>query len=109
MEAVVKLELILDQGNFTVRNQRLLLYWVLIMKKRSYSGANQKQLNSFSNNADYNKEFIHYYCCIGGCCSTGAEAEAWRFFWRKLEDVGLLELNFKHGAFFLMGDIHLVK
>uniref|UniRef100_A0AAF5DEJ0 Uncharacterized protein n=1 Tax=Strongyloides stercoralis TaxID=6248 RepID=A0AAF5DEJ0_STRER len=59
------------------------------------------------NNADYNKEFIHYYCCIGGCCSTGTEAEAWRFFWRKLEDVGLLELNFKHGAFFLMGEIYL--
>ena len=79
--------------------------------------------NSFSNNADYNKVFMyvfflfyitalrfsHYYCCIGGCCSTGTEAEAWRFFWRKLEDVGLLELNLKHGAFFLMEEIYLVK
>uniref|UniRef100_A0A0K0EA30 Uncharacterized protein n=1 Tax=Strongyloides stercoralis TaxID=6248 RepID=A0A0K0EA30_STRER len=65
--------------------------------------------NSFSSDADYHKEFIHYYCCIGGCCSTGTEAEAWRFFWRKLEDVALLELNLKHGAFFLMGEIYLVK
>uniref|UniRef100_A0A0K0E6S9 Uncharacterized protein n=1 Tax=Strongyloides stercoralis TaxID=6248 RepID=A0A0K0E6S9_STRER len=63
--------------------------------------------NSFSSNANYHKEFIHYYCCIGGCCSTGTKA--WRFFWRKLEDMGLLELNLKHGAFFLMGEIYLVK
>uniref|UniRef100_A0AAF5CY63 Peptidase M14 domain-containing protein n=1 Tax=Strongyloides stercoralis TaxID=6248 RepID=A0AAF5CY63_STRER len=91
-----------NYGNFTGRNQRLLIYWVLIMKERSYSGANQKR-----GNADYHKEFIHYYCCIGRCCSTGTEAEAWRFFWGKLEDVALLELNLKHGAFFLMGEIYL--
>uniref|UniRef100_A0AAF5DSH7 Peptidase M14 domain-containing protein n=1 Tax=Strongyloides stercoralis TaxID=6248 RepID=A0AAF5DSH7_STRER len=74
------------------------------------------------NNADYDKEFmyvfflfcitalqfIHYYCCIGGCCSTGTEVEAWKFFWGKIEDVALLELNLKHGAFFLMGEIYLV-
>uniref|UniRef100_A0A0K0E5L7 Uncharacterized protein n=1 Tax=Strongyloides stercoralis TaxID=6248 RepID=A0A0K0E5L7_STRER len=65
--------------------------------------------NSFSSDADYHKEFIHYYCCIGRCCSTGTEAEAWRFFWGKLEDVALLELNLKHGAFFLMAEIYLVK
>uniref|UniRef100_A0AAF5HYV3 Uncharacterized protein n=1 Tax=Strongyloides stercoralis TaxID=6248 RepID=A0AAF5HYV3_STRER len=82
LEDVVLLELNLDGGIFFGRN-------------------------SFSNNADYDKEFIHYYCCIGECCSTGTEAEAWRFFWRKLEDVGLLELNLKHGAFFLMGEIYL--
>uniref|UniRef100_A0AAF5HZD0 Uncharacterized protein n=1 Tax=Strongyloides stercoralis TaxID=6248 RepID=A0AAF5HZD0_STRER len=76
------LELDLEQGNFSKENWKF-------------------------NNADYDKEFIHYYCCIGECCSTGTEAEAWRFFWRKLEDVGLLELNLKHGAFFLMGEIYL--
>uniref|UniRef100_A0A0K0EAI2 Uncharacterized protein n=1 Tax=Strongyloides stercoralis TaxID=6248 RepID=A0A0K0EAI2_STRER len=65
--------------------------------------------NSFSNNADYDKEFIDYYCCIGGCCSTGTEVEAWKFFWGKIEDVALLELNLKHGAFFLMEEIYLVK
>uniref|UniRef100_A0A0K0EFL7 Uncharacterized protein n=1 Tax=Strongyloides stercoralis TaxID=6248 RepID=A0A0K0EFL7_STRER len=63
--------------------------------------------NSFSNNADYDKESIHYYFCFGGCCSTGTEAEAWRFFWKKLEDVVLLVLNFRHRAFFLMGEIYL--
>uniref|UniRef100_A0AAF5DLI2 Uncharacterized protein n=1 Tax=Strongyloides stercoralis TaxID=6248 RepID=A0AAF5DLI2_STRER len=103
MEAVVQLELDLNQRNFSERSWRLLFYWVLIMKERSYSGANQKQFN----NADYYKEFIHYYCCIGGCCSTGTEVEAWRFFWGKLENVDLLELNLKHGAFFLMGEIYL--
>uniref|UniRef100_A0A0K0EFK7 Uncharacterized protein n=1 Tax=Strongyloides stercoralis TaxID=6248 RepID=A0A0K0EFK7_STRER len=65
--------------------------------------------NSFNSDADYHKEFIHYYCCIGGCRSTGTEAEAWKFFWGKIEDVALLELNLKHGAFFLMEEIYLVK
>uniref|UniRef100_A0AAF5HZ42 Uncharacterized protein n=1 Tax=Strongyloides stercoralis TaxID=6248 RepID=A0AAF5HZ42_STRER len=122
MGAVVQLELNLDQGNFTGRNQRLLIYWVLIMKKRSYSGVNKK-----CNNADYNKEFImedvleeiggccstgagsktcklffgtnsfrinasynsetrYYCCCFGGCCSTGTDSEALRLFWKELEN-----------------------
>uniref|UniRef100_A0AAF5CY97 Uncharacterized protein n=1 Tax=Strongyloides stercoralis TaxID=6248 RepID=A0AAF5CY97_STRER len=87
MEAVVELELNLDQGNFTGRNQRLLIYWVLIMKERSYSGANQKR-----SDADYHKEFI-------GCCSTGAECGEWRLFWKKVEDVPILQLNMKHRSF----------
>uniref|UniRef100_A0A0K0E6T7 Uncharacterized protein n=1 Tax=Strongyloides stercoralis TaxID=6248 RepID=A0A0K0E6T7_STRER len=99
MEAVVQLELNLDQRE---------LYWEKLKAVALLGSDNEEKENSFSNNADYNKEFIHYYCCIGGCCSTGTEAEAWRFFWGKLEDVALLELNLKHGAFFLMGEIYLV-
>uniref|UniRef100_A0AAF5CZR6 Uncharacterized protein n=1 Tax=Strongyloides stercoralis TaxID=6248 RepID=A0AAF5CZR6_STRER len=93
-------EIIMKHFNYKLME----LYWEKVKAVALLGSDNEEK----DNNADYNKGFIHYYCCIGGCCSTGTEAEAWRFFWRKLEDVGLLELNFKHGAFFLMGEIYLV-
>uniref|UniRef100_A0AAF5DJN1 Uncharacterized protein n=1 Tax=Strongyloides stercoralis TaxID=6248 RepID=A0AAF5DJN1_STRER len=79
------------------------LYWEKLKAVALLGSDNEEK----DNNADYDKEFMHYYCCIGGCCSTGTKA--WRFFWRKLEDMGLLELNLKHGAFFLMGEIYLLE
>uniref|UniRef100_A0AAF5DGS3 Uncharacterized protein n=1 Tax=Strongyloides stercoralis TaxID=6248 RepID=A0AAF5DGS3_STRER len=55
--------------------------------------------NSFSNNANYDKESRYYCCCFGDCCSNGTDSEAFRLFWKKLEDeleaVALLELNRK--------------
>uniref|UniRef100_A0AAF5CZE6 Uncharacterized protein n=1 Tax=Strongyloides stercoralis TaxID=6248 RepID=A0AAF5CZE6_STRER len=54
------------------------------------------RLNSFSNNADYDKGFI-------GCCSTGTDTGEWRLFWKKLEDVPILQLNLKHRSFSVMG------
>uniref|UniRef100_A0AAF5DCG6 Uncharacterized protein n=1 Tax=Strongyloides stercoralis TaxID=6248 RepID=A0AAF5DCG6_STRER len=86
---------------------QLELYWKKPKAVDLLGSNNEEKENSFNSDADYHKEFIHYYCCIGGCRSTGTEAEAWRFFWEKLEDVALLELNLKHGAFFLMAEIYL--
>uniref|UniRef100_A0AAF5CY79 Uncharacterized protein n=1 Tax=Strongyloides stercoralis TaxID=6248 RepID=A0AAF5CY79_STRER len=52
--------------------------------------------NSFSNNASNDKESSHCYRFFGGCYSTGAECGEWRLFWKKLEDVPILQLNLKH-------------
>uniref|UniRef100_A0AAF5D1J9 Uncharacterized protein n=1 Tax=Strongyloides stercoralis TaxID=6248 RepID=A0AAF5D1J9_STRER len=79
--------------------------------------------NSFSNNAYYDKEsryycccFGDYYstgtdsealryycCCFGDCCSTGTDSEALRLFWKKLEDVLILQLSRNHRSSFVKG------
>uniref|UniRef100_A0AAF5DF94 Uncharacterized protein n=1 Tax=Strongyloides stercoralis TaxID=6248 RepID=A0AAF5DF94_STRER len=40
-------------------------------------------------------------CCFGDCCSTVTDSEALRFFWKKLEDVLILQLSRKHRKAFL--------
>uniref|UniRef100_A0AAF5DEB2 Uncharacterized protein n=1 Tax=Strongyloides stercoralis TaxID=6248 RepID=A0AAF5DEB2_STRER len=62
--------------------------------------------NSFSNNANYDKESRHYYYCFGGCYSIGTESGAFRLFWSKLGDVSLLQLNLKHGNFFVKDSLN---
>uniref|UniRef100_A0A0K0E089 Uncharacterized protein n=1 Tax=Strongyloides stercoralis TaxID=6248 RepID=A0A0K0E089_STRER len=57
--------------------------------------------NFFGSNANYNRESRHYYCCFGGCCSTGTESEALKFLWRELKDVAILQLSLKHGCSFV--------
>uniref|UniRef100_A0AAF5DHL3 Uncharacterized protein n=1 Tax=Strongyloides stercoralis TaxID=6248 RepID=A0AAF5DHL3_STRER len=59
--------------------------------------------NSFSNNAKYDKQSRYYCCCFGGCCSTGTDSEALRLFWKKLEDVPILQLSRKHRSFSVIG------
>uniref|UniRef100_A0A0K0EAH0 Ovule protein n=1 Tax=Strongyloides stercoralis TaxID=6248 RepID=A0A0K0EAH0_STRER len=54
--------------------------------------------NSFSNSANYDKYAGHYYCCFGGCYSTGTESESLKLLWRELEDVAILKLSLKHGS-----------
>uniref|UniRef100_A0AAF5D116 Uncharacterized protein n=1 Tax=Strongyloides stercoralis TaxID=6248 RepID=A0AAF5D116_STRER len=36
--------------------------------------------DSFSNNANYDKESRYYCCCFGGCCSIGTDSEALKLF-----------------------------
>uniref|UniRef100_A0A0K0ERQ7 Uncharacterized protein n=1 Tax=Strongyloides stercoralis TaxID=6248 RepID=A0A0K0ERQ7_STRER len=51
-------------------------------------------------------EFSHCYRCFGGCYSTGTESGEWRLFWKKLEDVPIMQLNLKHRSSSVRG-IHL--
>uniref|UniRef100_A0A0K0E7B7 Uncharacterized protein n=1 Tax=Strongyloides stercoralis TaxID=6248 RepID=A0A0K0E7B7_STRER len=41
-------------------------------------------------------QFRHYYCCFGGCCLTGTDSEAFRFFWKKVRNALTPQLNLKH-------------
>uniref|UniRef100_A0AAF5DCX2 Uncharacterized protein n=1 Tax=Strongyloides stercoralis TaxID=6248 RepID=A0AAF5DCX2_STRER len=62
--------------------------------------------NSFRINASYDSDTRHYYYCFGGCYSIGTESGAFRLFWSKLGDVSLLQLNLKHGSFFVKDSLN---
>uniref|UniRef100_A0AAF5D1H5 Uncharacterized protein n=1 Tax=Strongyloides stercoralis TaxID=6248 RepID=A0AAF5D1H5_STRER len=48
---------------------------------------------------------LYYCCCFGYCCSTGTDSEALRLFWKKLEDVPILQLSQNHRSSFSMKDV----
>uniref|UniRef100_A0A0K0ERQ8 Fibrinogen C-terminal domain-containing protein n=1 Tax=Strongyloides stercoralis TaxID=6248 RepID=A0A0K0ERQ8_STRER len=59
--------------------------------------------NFFRINASYDNESSHYYRCFGSCCSTETDSGEWKLFWKKLEDVPILQLSLKHRSFFRRG------
>uniref|UniRef100_A0AAF5CY38 Uncharacterized protein n=1 Tax=Strongyloides stercoralis TaxID=6248 RepID=A0AAF5CY38_STRER len=83
---------------------------LLLYRKCGSLELNLKRLNcfSFGRNLELmlatinSPEFSHCYRCFRGCCSTGIDSGEWRFFWKKLEDVPILQLNLKHRSFYVM-------
>uniref|UniRef100_A0A0K0EPQ1 Ovule protein n=1 Tax=Strongyloides stercoralis TaxID=6248 RepID=A0A0K0EPQ1_STRER len=59
--------------------------------------------NLFRYNISYDNESSHCCRCFGGCYSTEAKSGEWKLFWKKLEDVPILQLNLKHRSSSVMG------